>query len=69
MKNKYVTIAICSHFVPSYGMSTEKRIWFRRGRFLTANGVQRMLNNGCEETDWQPMPCYSVMRVERMTYF
>ena len=63
---KAITIAICTHFVPSYNAHTEASVSFIRPRnkFLTARGCERLIRSGCDETQNEPRPDWVVVRVE-----
>jgi len=64
--NTYITIATVSTHLPSYNASEETQIWFRRSRgFLTANGAQRLINRGCDETHGDAWTGTTVVRIER----
>jgi hypothetical protein len=55
MKNTRVTIATVSTYIESYNAHQETKIWFfRRRGYLTANGIQRMIERGCDETHGEP---------------
>ena len=61
---KRVTIATVSTYLPSYRASQETQIWFMRKNYLTAQGIQRMIAKGCEETQFEPKSG-TVVRIER----
>lgn len=64
---KCITIATVTSLNSYYNMMEEKTIFFHRKKWLTYRGIQRMLDNGCPETDYEPKPCYSVTRLQKFT--
>jgi hypothetical protein len=64
---KAMTTAIITWHSEFYNAAVESRVTFirPRNRFLTAKGCQRLINQGCEETDFEAMPHLSVVRIER----
>jgi hypothetical protein len=66
-RTRYMTTAIISTYVPSYSAHAETRIAFLRDRFLTIRGMQRLINNGCDET-YGDKRTGTVIGIEKATF-